>query len=452
MTAAVPVAALAAGAMYGVVAPSKRNVGLVAGPRVIDTREFDRRHSAVRAAMAVHGVDCLLVPINENLTYLTNVATIAYGAYLLFPIEGPPTLIVNPISYWDARTGRLTHTSYAGGELAQTIRDSSVVADIEGVSAPDFVIRIKAWCEHRGLERKTLGVVGREHDFPRGGGTLVGVTGPAAVGSQLLKALTDALPQMRMVDATPLLAGVRAFKSPSEIESLRRATDLADRCRQALTYQLSLPGATDSDLFAAYFQTLLAYGGAGSWWFMLSVTPSSAPQIQNWRDSPQGRRIEPGDIVMAEIMPAWRDGYVGHAECCLAFETIAQAATYHKVESAALQSHREVVSQLRPGTSLNKVLAAADGPIAAAGLMRGAPIAYGLGLFGLEPPMLGLDEPLPSETTLHAGMVLCVICHVFDQDTRVTVRTGSTQLITEQGSECLNTRSVPGGIVRVSRS
>ena len=344
MTAAVPVAALAAGAMYGVVAPSRRNVGLVAGPRVIDTGEFDRRHAAVRAAMAVHGVDCLLVPINENLTYLTNVATIAYGAYLLFPIEGPPTLMINPISYWNARTGRLTHTAYAGGELAQTIRDSSVVADIEGVSAPDFVSRIKAWCEHRGLEHKTLGVVGREYDFPRGGGTLVGVTGPAAVGSQFLKALSDALPQMRMVEATPLLASVRAFKSPSEIESLRHAADLADRCRQALTYQLSLPGATDSDLFAAYFQTLLAYGGAGSWWFMLSVTPSSAPQMQNWHDSPQGRRIEPGDIVMAEIMPAWRDGYVGHAECCMVLETIAQAATYHRVESVALQSHREVVS------------------------------------------------------------------------------------------------------------
>ena len=155
VTAAVRCAALACGAMYGVVAPSSRNVGLLADQKAIDTREFDRRHAAVRAAMGVHGVDCLLVPINENLTYLTNVATIAYGAYLLFPIEGPPTLMINPISYWSARTGRLTHTAYAGGELAQTIRDSSVVPDIEGVAAPEFVARIKAWCERRGLQRKT---------------------------------------------------------------------------------------------------------------------------------------------------------------------------------------------------------------------------------------------------------------------------------------------------------
>ena len=50
--------------------------------------DLDRRHAAVRIEMAQHAVDCLLVPINENLTYLTGVATIAYGAYLLFPREG----------------------------------------------------------------------------------------------------------------------------------------------------------------------------------------------------------------------------------------------------------------------------------------------------------------------------------------------------------------------------
>jgi Xaa-Pro aminopeptidase len=184
---------------------------------------------------------------------------------------------------------------------------------------------------------------------------------------------------------------------------------------------------------------------------MLSVNSSSAPHLQNWRDSPQGRRIEPGDVVMAEIMPAWRDGYVGHAEQCMAFGSIVQAAAYRNVEAVALQSHHDVVAALRPGTSLGKLLEAADRPIAAAGLMRGAPVAYGLGLFGLEPPMLGLDERVAAETELHASMVLCVICHVFDPKTGVTVRTGSTQLVTEHGAECLNTRSAPGGLLRVSR-
>lgn len=418
-------------------------------PTPIDTEEYGRRHAAVRAAMGVHGVDCLLVPINESFTYLTNVATIAYGACLLFPLEGAPSLLVNPISYWNARTGRLTHTCYAGGELTETVRDSCVVADIEGVPAAQFATRIGAWCRRRGLRGKTLGVVGRECDFPRGGGTLVGITGPAAMGGQSLKALSDALPRMRMVDATPLLAKVRARKSPAEIDSLRRAANLADRCRVALADRLREPGATDSDLFAAYYRTLLASGGAGNWWFMLSVNSSAEPRLQNWRDSPMGRRLEPGDVVMAELMPAWQDGYVGHAESCMALATLAQAASYERVEAVALQSHREVVSSLGPGTPLSQVLRAADGPIASAGFMRGAPVMYGLGLFGLEPPMVGLDEPQASETALHANMVLCVICHVCDPETRVSVRTGSTQLVTERGSECLNGSSPPAGIVHV---
>jgi Xaa-Pro aminopeptidase len=414
--------------------------------------ELERRHAAVRAGMAQHGVNCLLVPINENLTYLTGVATIAYGAYLLFPLEGEPTLWVNPISFWDVGSGALTSTRYAGGELAQTIRDTCGVADIRGVPAQDFVARIQEWCVSRGLQRKTLGIVGREYDFPRGGGTLVGLTGPAGTMSALLTGLSAALPEARIVDGTPILAAVRSRKSASEIVSLRHATDLADRCRIALGEALRERVVTDRDLFAAYSDTLFRFGGAGSWWFMLSVNSSAAPQLRNWRDAPCGRAIRPGDVVMAEIMPAWGDGYVGHAEATFVVGELAQPEAYRKVEAASLDSHREVSAALRAGARLDKIVAAADGPIAAAGYMRGAPVAYSLGLFGLEPPMMGLTEPALTAGTVEVDMALCVICHVFDPVSLVTVRTGSTQLITQQGRDCLNRRATPSGLIHVRNS
>jgi Xaa-Pro aminopeptidase len=414
--------------------------------------EFKRRHAAVRAAMARQGVSCLVVPINENLTYLTGVATIAYGAYLLFPVEGEPTLLVNPISFWAPESGVLTDTRYAGGELAQTIRDTCEITDIRGVAAPEFATRIREWCVSRGLQRKTLGIVGREYDFPRGGGTLVGLTGPEGMTSAFLKALATSLAEARIVDGTGIMAVVRARKSAAEIDSLRQATDLADRCRGALEDSLRQEGVRDADLFAAYANTLFRCGGAGSWWFMLSVNSSAAPELRNWRDAPCGRAIGGGDVVMAEIMPAWGDGYVGHSEATFVVGDLAQPEAYRKVEAVSLESHQEIVAALRAGTSVGKVVAAADGPIAAAGLMRGAPVAYSLGIFGLEPPMFGLTEPAGALGTVEADMVMCVIAHVFDPVSRVTVRTGSTQLITERGPECLNRRAPPSGLIHVGHS
>jgi hypothetical protein len=110
-----------------------------------------------------------------------------------------------------------------------------------------------------------------------------------------------------------------------------------------------------------------------------------------------------------------------------------------------------VVAALHAGTRLEKIVAAADAPIVAAGYMRGAPVAYSLGLFGLEPPMMGLTEPAASAGTVEIDMAFCVICHVFDPITHITVRTGSTQLITQQGPECLNRRETPAGLIYVHK-
>ncbi len=302
-----------------------------------------------------------------------------------------------------------------------------------------------------GCSARPLGSSAANTTFARGGGTLVGLTGPAGTVSALLTSLAAALPEARIIDGTPLLAAVRSRKSAAEIDSLRHATDVADRCRIALGEALREPAVADRDLFASYSNTLFRFGGAGSWWFMLSVNSSVAPRLRNWRDAPCGRAIRPGDVVMAEIMPAWGDGYVGHAEATFAVGELAQQEAYQKVEAVSLASHREVIAALRAGVSVEKIVAAADGPIAAAGCMRGAPVAYSLGIFGLEPPLLGLTEPAETAGTIEVDMVLCVICHVFDPLSRITVRTGSTQLITQQGPECLNRRAPPSGLIHVRK-
>lgn len=410
--------------------------------------EFSRRHALVRASMKRAGIDALLVPINENMTYLSNVSTVAYGAYLLFHRTSAPTLLVNPVCFWESRAPGPAQSQYSGNELGETIRETSVVSDIRGVQPMDFGREIAKWCLERGLPGKRLGVVGRDFDFPRGGASLAGLTGPLSLNPAVAADLRKALPEIELVDASPVLAEVRLRKSAEEIASLRSAAALADHCKATIAEELRRPACREADVFAAYWNTLFRAGGSSSWWFMATTCASNAPQTQNFRDAPADRTIKRGDIVMAEIMPAWRDGYVGHAEACFALGAPAQAAQYDRVNKVCLASFEATLRCLRPGVRISEVVAAADAPVCEAGLKRSAPVGYGLGLFGLEPPMMGLlDGPPGPQPVLEKDMVMCVISHVFDPATRITVRTGSTQLITANGTECLNTQQPTGLLV-----
>ena len=409
--------------------------------------EFIRRHDQVRAGMKRTGVDVLVIPINENMTYLSNVSTIAYGAYLLFHQTSPPALLVNPVCYWDSNAGPAT-SQYSGNELGTTIRETSVVSDIRGVQPADFGREIAKYCRDRSPSARRLGIVGRDFDFPRGGGSLAGLTGPQSLNPAVAADLRKALPEAELVDATSILEAVRLHKSPEEIVSIRNAATLADRCKAGIARELRRPGCREADLFAAYWDTLLRAGGSGSWWFMTAACASRAPQKQNFRDAPTDRALERGDVVMAEIMPAGPDGFVGHAEACFALGQPAQAAHYERVNGVCLASFEATLSCLRPGVRISEIVAAADRPVREAGMKRSAPIAYGLGLFGLEPPMVGLLDPAPGpDPALEEHMVMCVISHVFDPATHVTVRTGSTQLITSNGTECLNTEKPTGLLI-----
>ena len=55
-------------------------------------KEYERRHQLVRDEMEKLGIDCLLVPSSDNLTYLTNIRYEFFGVYLLFPRVGDPTV------------------------------------------------------------------------------------------------------------------------------------------------------------------------------------------------------------------------------------------------------------------------------------------------------------------------------------------------------------------------
>lgn len=412
--------------------------------------EYERRHFAVQKQMIERDIDCLIIPINESLTYLTGVRTLGYGAYLLVPSSGESTLICSPVSYWDVKEQGPLEEIYAGGETMQTLRETSFVKDLRGALPQDFIPEIVKWCKQRNYGNGAIGIVGREFDFPRGGGGLVGITGPAGLNHFFYGQLAEAFNGTHLVEATDILVNVRSIKSLEEINSHRQAALVADLCKGNIAEALSTPNVKDTDLFAAYWDTIFKNGGCGSWWFMIGCTKTANPQIRNFRDEPKDYAIQEGDCVIAEIMPASGDGYTGHSEATFLIGDCQHRDAYEKVSAVAIESFNTMAENLKPGIKGSEIAAIADEPIKNVGYQRGAPSAYGLGIFGLEPPFIGATGPGEGESEIKEGMVLCMISHVFDPETNISVRAGSTQLITEDGSEPLNKNSI-SGLTYISR-
>jgi Xaa-Pro aminopeptidase len=264
-------------------------------------------------------------------------------------------------------------------------------------------------------------------------------------------ALTGELPGATFTDGTEILWEVRGIKSAEEIESARKANRLADLCGEALAEEMKKSVVKEADLFATYWDAMYRNGGGYGWFFKAGTTQTARPSDYSCHINPYNYTIQGGDIFIAELIPAWADGYLGHLEVCFVRGELAQRTAYEKMNDVCLDCYNAVLSCLKPGAAAEEIVEKGDNPIAEAGFMRGAPLVYSIGLFSIEPPFVGLpDDPSWSEPVpLRSGMTLNVISHVYDKDTNICVRTGSTCLITDTGYECLNNTSFPRGLVHI---
>lgn len=426
-------------------------------PRFSD-QEYERRYKLIREGMSKQGIDCLLVPSNENFVYLTNITTMLFSVYMLFPHEGEPTVFADIVMYRELdslRNGPPVFSRYWGGEGTAALDQSSVVKDMRGVLPPDFIPELVKWIRDRGYEHGTIGVPGREVEWTMGGGGLVGVTGPMSLKIPFYNALTAALPDATFVDATQIFRNVRVIKSAEEIESIKKGCRIADLCAEAMAEEMKRPGCKEGDLFAAFWNTLYRNGGGFAWIFGCCSNPTSKPSGHTMHMYPYDYTLQEGDIVICELIPEYMDGYAAHNDFCCVLGEPARPAIYEKVNEVCLATYSAVVDCLRPGTIGEEIFARGEKPIEKAGFRRSAPLCYSLGLYGMEPPFFGLpmQDPYWSEQTpLQAGMIVNVISHVYDNDeSNACVRTGSTHLITDTGNIRLNNCKLPRGMVRIKR-
>ena len=250
--------------------------------------------------------------------------------------------------------------------------------------------------------------------------------------------LPRAFPNATIVDGGPLLQRARRTKTAAEIETLRAAVGIAERCTAAAAAALA-PGTTEQHL-AAVFMEEMGRGGV------------CMPSIQDvvWRTSPatptarvgRGAPLVDGELVTiaAGVMV---DGYAGEMTRTLVVGSAGAGSDDGRSIGAAdslLRQTDDLLRRLldvcRPGTSCSELLRV----YADAGLTPPVtPVAHGLGLGFDHPTVLAALPRTAAEDRFEEGMVLAVTASVWQHGVGAAVVTEPV-VVTADGA-----RSLVGG-------
>lgn len=266
-----------------------------------------------------------------------------------------------------------------------------------------------------------------------GSDTRIGVVGPLPF--QAFQMLAEAMGSV--VDLSSAYTRLRMFKSPEELQWLRRAAELTDLSCAALR-DGAAPGQTEHDLAAMVEGSYVPLGGS-NYIHYFSVTPMDRPQQCVPSQWPSARVLAVGDVLSCELSTSWGVDYPG--QLLRTFTVGAEAnPLYQELHDVAETAFERIESVLAPGATPADVVEAAS-VIEDAGFTTVDDLVHGLG-GGYLPPVFGSRsrtlEPLP-DVSFAAGMTVVVQPNVTTRDGRAGVQTGELLHVTRTGCERLHT-------------
>jgi Xaa-Pro dipeptidase len=253
--------------------------------------------------------------------------------------------------------------------------------------------------------------------------------GSYAMTARRLEELRAALPRATFVDLGPLVSTLRLYKSPAEIDLIRRAAGIADGAL-ARAASTCVPGATQRDVARAVQNALLDLGAdpglpgpisAGSGWDFLHA---------HMRDGP----LSPGDVVHVEVVPRI-GGYGARIMRCI---TVGDAPSPDLAQACAVLADIQdrQIAAMRPGARADAVDAVLRDGVIAAGLRETYDniTGYTLGLYAAQTPRTSdftrIFHP-GADWILSPGMVF----HMYAAAAGASL--SETVLITDNGAERL---------------
>ena len=224
---------------------------------------------------------------------------------------------------------------------------------------------------------------------------------------------------------------LRQVKSAEELDWLRIGAHFSDLGMEAL-HDAIRPGVNERELGNAIERAYVGKGGTTGIHY-IGTTPMAGSDLGVPRQFATPRRLQAGDIVVAEITAAFWD-HPGQVRRSFAMGE--PTPLYRDLHAAADAAFDAIAAVLKAGATPAQVIEA-SGVIEAAGFTIIDDLLHGYG-GGYLPPILGCKSrpagPVPQEP-FRAGQTVVIQPNVVTPDRKAGVQAGEMVLITATGVE-----------------
>jgi len=239
---------------------------------------------------------------------------------------------------------------------------------------------------------------------------------------------------------------LRQVKSAEEVDWLRIGAYFSDLGMAALRDGVK-PGLNERELGDRIERAYVAQGAVNVIHY-IGTTSMAAPDLGVPRQFPTTRRLQAGDVVVAEISAAF---WEHPGQVLRSFALGEPSQLYRDLHAAADASFDAIAAVLKAGATPAQVIEA-SGVIEDAGFTIIDDLLHGYG-GGYLPPILGCKSrpagPVP-ETPFRARQTVVIQPNVVTRDGKAGVQTGEMVMITETGIERLH--AMPRGFFGIMMS
>ena len=347
----------------------------------ISTAELERRWAAVRAAMAEHRIDVLLMQANNDfmggyVKYLTDVpATNGYPVTVVFPHDERMTVI------GQGPFGAVRELPPEGDGLR---RGTARFMGTPSYASAHYTAEYDAALAERVLARYA-------------GGT-VGLLGTAAMSFALVDYLKRGkLAKAKFVDASDVVDRIKSVKSEEELTLIRRTAAMQDAAMDAV-FKAIRPGMRDLEVAAIAEQVGHSLGSEQGL-FLCSSAPVGVSEMFGNRHL-QNRVIQRGDQYTLLVENNGAGGFYAElGRTCV----LGRAPQEMKDEFAfVLEAQKFVLDLLRPGASCKDIFEAYNAFMRRNGRPEEKRLhCHGQGYDMVERPLIRFDETMPIEKNMN---------------------------------------------------